>query len=89
MIAVRRWYLFVSATIGLQGFTWSLIWLLYGILVTYEQPVIEATALQLAALLVCLPLWLGHWLWGERLARRDRDERASAIRKLYLYGNLT
>lgn len=89
MIAVRRWYLFVSATIGLQGFTWSLIWLLYGILVTDEQPVIEATALQLAALLVCLPLWLGHWLWGERLARRDRDERASAIRKLYLYGNLT
>ncbi|MFN3374787.1 MAG: DUF5671 domain-containing protein, partial [Chloroflexus sp.] len=88
MNVVRRWYLFVSATIGLQGFTWSLIWLIYGVVSGVDQPSIEATALQIAALVICLPLWLIHWLWGERLAQRDLEERASAIRKLYLYGNL-
>ncbi|MBO9313399.1 MAG: hypothetical protein J7465_14420 [Chloroflexus sp.] len=88
MMVVRRWYLFVSATIGLQGFTWSFIWLLYGVFVTSGQ-LIETTALQLAALIVCLPLWLGHWWWAERLADRYPDERASGIRQLYLYGHLT
>ncbi|MCS6887647.1 MAG: DUF5671 domain-containing protein [Chloroflexus sp.] len=88
MKVVRRWYLFVSATIGLQGFAWSLIWLLYGVFVASHQPSISTTAFQLAALVICLPVWLIHWLWGERLARRDQDERASAVRKLYLYGNL-
>ncbi len=87
MMVVRRWYLFVSATIGLQGFTWSFIWLLYGVFVTSGR-LIETTALQLATLIVCLPLWLGHWWWAERLAGRDREERVSAIRQLYLYGNL-
>ncbi|WP_322488742.1 DUF5671 domain-containing protein [Chloroflexus sp.] len=88
MAVVRRWYLYISATIGLQGFAWSLIWLLHGVLVASIRPSISATAFQLAALVICLPLWLIHWLWGERLARRDQDERASAVRKLYLYGNL-
>lgn len=87
MMTVRRWYLFVSATIGLQGFVWALIWLLYGA-VAADQPSVLQTAFRLSALLICLPLWLVHWLWGERLARRDPDERASAVRKLYLYGNL-
>ncbi len=88
MAVVRRWYLFVSATIGLHGFAWALIWLLYGVMVGGDQISIGTTAFQLAALVICLPLWLIHWLWGERLARRDLDERSSAVRKLYLYGNL-
>ncbi len=88
MAVVRRWYLYISATIGLQGFAWSLIWLLYGVWLAPIQASISTTAFQLAALAICLPLWLIHWLWGERLARRDLDERASAVRKLYLYGNL-
>ena len=75
MAAVRRWYLYLSATIGLQGFAWSLIWLLYPIFATQDQPSVTNTAFQLAALVICLPLWLIHWLWGERLARRD-PERA-------------
>lgn len=88
MAVVRRWYLYISATIGLQGFAWSLIWLLYGVWLAPIQASISTIAFQLAALAICLPLWLIHWLWGERLARRDLDERASAVRKLYLYGNL-
>lgn len=88
MAVVRRWYLYVSAAIGLQGFTWALIGLLYDAFVASDRTAIGATAFQLAIFAACLPLWFVHWLWGERLAQRDQDERASAVRKLYLYGNL-
>jgi hypothetical protein len=35
--------------------------------------------------IVGLPLWLVHWLWTERTARSDPRERASTLRRLYLY----
>ncbi|WP_322496079.1 DUF5671 domain-containing protein [Chloroflexus sp.] len=88
MAVVRRWYLYVSAAIGLQGFTWALIGLLDNAFAASDRTAIGATAFQLAIFAACLPLWFVHWLWGERLAQRDQDERASAVRKLYLYGNL-
>jgi hypothetical protein len=88
MATVRRWYIFVTATIGLHGLAWALIALLRGVLGTEGQPPVATTAFQIALVLVGLPIWLVHWLWAERLARADADERASALRRLYLYGNL-
>ena len=88
MATVRRWYLFVTATIGLHGLAWALIALLRGVFAADGQPPVATTAFQIALVLVCLPLWIVHWLWAERLARADADERASALRRLYLYGNL-
>jgi len=38
-----------------------------------------------AVTLVGLPVWALHWGIAQRLARRHPDERASAIRRLYLY----
>ena len=38
-----------------------------------------------AVTLVGLPVWGIHWWIAQRLARRNPDERASAIRRLYLY----
>jgi uncharacterized protein DUF5671 len=38
-----------------------------------------------AVILVGLPVWGIHWWIAQRLARRNADERASAIRRLYLY----
>jgi hypothetical protein len=38
-----------------------------------------------AVTLVGLPVWAVHWGIAQRLARRHGDERASAIRRLYLY----
>src|SRR5438876_777744 len=38
-----------------------------------------------AVILVGLPVWAIHWWIAQRLARRNADERASAIRRLYLY----
>ncbi|MEI7643505.1 MAG: DUF5671 domain-containing protein [Chloroflexales bacterium] len=88
MTTVRRWYIFVTATIGLHGLAWALIALLRGILGIDGQSPVATTAFQIALVLVALPLWLVHWLWAERLAHADGDERASALRRLYLYGNL-
>ncbi|MEO6796311.1 MAG: DUF5671 domain-containing protein [Candidatus Dormibacter sp.] len=38
-----------------------------------------------AVTLVGLPVWLLHWTIAQRLAGRHPDERASALRRLYLY----
>lgn len=38
-----------------------------------------------AVTLVGLPVWAIHWGIAQRLARRHADERASAIRRFYLY----
>ena len=38
-----------------------------------------------AAVVVSLPVWAIHMWFGGRFARRDPAERASAIRRLYLY----
>jgi Domain of unknown function (DUF5671) len=42
-----------------------------------------------AVILVGLPVWGIHWWIAQRLAHRNADERASAIRRLYLYVVLT
>jgi hypothetical protein len=41
-----------------------------------------------AAALIGLPVWLVHWWWAQRLAARSPDERASVLRRLYLYAVL-
>jgi hypothetical protein len=38
-----------------------------------------------AVILVGLPVWGIHWWLAQRFAARNADERASAIRRLYLY----
>ena len=42
-----------------------------------------------AVILVGLPVWGVHWWLAQRFAARNADERASAIRQLYLYVVLT
>lgn len=42
-----------------------------------------------AVILVGLPVWGIHWWIAQRLAHRSADERASAIRRLYVYVVLT
>ena len=87
MIDVRRWYLYLVSAITVQAFAWALI--SFGRHLLLERPVDrEMVALQLAAMIVTLPLFLVHWLWAQRLAGRDREERASFPRRLYLTGML-
>ncbi|MBI3970606.1 MAG: hypothetical protein HY332_04905 [Chloroflexi bacterium] len=41
-----------------------------------------------ALLLVGLPVWLLHWAMANRAARRDSDERAATLRRLFIYAVL-
>lgn len=86
MVTVRRWYVFLVCFIALQGVTWAVIALLRGVLLGTSTPL--ATAFQIAVTIIGLPVFLGHWVWAERLVERDADERASVLRRLYLYGTL-
>jgi hypothetical protein len=42
-------------------------------------------AIYTATILVALPVWAVHFLFARRYAHRDPAERASAIRRLYIY----
>jgi hypothetical protein len=53
-----------------------------------DRYVRDTVSLWGATALVGLPVWLLHWLWIQRTARADPDERASALRRLYLYAVL-
>jgi Domain of unknown function (DUF5671) len=49
------------------------------------EAVRETVARDAAAVLVGLPVWLLHWAWIGRTARRDESERSSTLRRLFLY----
>ncbi|MBL1162248.1 MAG: hypothetical protein D8M52_11175, partial [Chlorobi bacterium] len=88
MATVRRWYMFLVAAISLQAVTWAVIALFRNLLTPGYQAPVTATAFQIAVVVVGLPIFLAHWLWAQRLAERDSEERGTVLRRLYLYGML-
>lgn len=88
MITIRRWYVFLVCAVSLQSVTWAVIALLRNLLARSGAAPVTAIAFQIAVIIIGLPLFLVHWLWAQRLAGRDSDERESAVRRLYLYGTL-
>jgi hypothetical protein len=93
MTNIRRWYIFLVSAVSLQAVTWAIITLLRNLLVpalgaggstvSFDA---SAVALQIAIIVIGLPLYLAHWLWAERLAVRDSQERGAVLRRLYLFG---
>lgn len=86
MTKLRRWYLYLVCAITIQLVTWALIALLRNLLGPTSSR--TAMAIQMAICVVALPVFVGHWLWAQRTARRDPEERHSFPRRLYLYGML-
>ena len=83
---VRRGYIYVACIASLQAVAWAAISLLRNLLAPGVYRSLQGTALQLATIVVGLPVFVVHWLWAQRLAGRDREERGAALRRLYLYG---
>jgi hypothetical protein len=48
----------------------------------------QNTARAAGVTIVALPVWVVHWSLATRFARRDETERASPLRRLYLYAVL-
>ena len=96
MLTVRRLYILAAAFIGLLLFMHASSELLRLALLTFPADSDfslgsdwwrEQLSLNLALIVVGTPLWLGHWLWAQRLAR-DSAEETSALRSLFFLGVL-
>lgn len=88
MVTVRRVYILLVAGISLQALTWASIALVRDLLPFGLQVPVTTIALEIAILIVALPFFLVHWLWAQRLAARDEEERGNVLRRVYLYGML-
>ncbi len=86
MLNVRRVYIYLVCTISLQATAWAGIYLLRSLLISPLRNDVLGIAFQISVVMVGLPIYLLHWLWAERLARKDEEERRSIVRRLYLYG---
>jgi hypothetical protein len=85
MAATRRWYIYLVCAVSLQAVAWAIIALLRNLLGSQSN---VSIAFKIAVILVGLPIFLVHWLWAQRLAGGDPDERGDALRRLYLYATL-
>lgn len=84
--------MFVVTAVSLNAVAWAVIALLRNLLTPALNPLrgnisyrTEVIAIQLAVIIIGLPIYLAHWLWAERLARRDEEEHGALLRRLYLY----
>jgi len=88
MKVVRRTYIYLICVVSLQAVVWAAITLLRTLLMPAGYTSLGSTAQQIAIVVIGLPVFLGHWLWVQRLARRETDEREALVRRLYLYGSM-
>lgn len=85
MNTARRWYIYLVCAISLQSVAWAVIALLRNLLAGGGGQ-IAAIAFQIASIIITLPLFLVHWLWAQRLADREVNEREASLRGMYHYG---
>ena len=83
---IRRWYLYAVSLISLEVVLWGVIGLLRSL---FSQGRVGGGAEQLAwalsLILVGIPVFGLHWVWAQRAAQKDVDERSAAVRALFLY----
>jgi hypothetical protein len=87
---LRRLYLYLVSAAALATLALGVSALGFTILLFYfNDPSAQydrtALAIWTATTLVALPVWAVHFWFARRFARRDSAERASSIRRLYVY----
>lgn len=88
MKTVRRLYFYAVALISAEVMIWGLISLLRSMISNAIGGTTEQVAQALALTVVGLPFFLFHWLWAQRSAHRDVEERSAGLRGVFLYGML-
>jgi hypothetical protein len=89
MRTIRRLYFYAVALISLEVVLWGLIILLRSILAEKViSPGAELLAQALALILVGVPIFALHWLWCQRAAAHDEEERSAMLRAIFLYAAL-
>ena len=88
MKSIRRLYFYLVAFISIEVIVWGLVALLRSIVDQTVSGGADALAQALALILVGVPIFLIHWLWAQRAAARDEEEKAATLRAVFLYAIL-
>jgi len=88
MRTIRRLYFYAVALISLEVVIWGLIGLLRSIFSSRLVNTAEVLAQALALVLVGVPIFLFHWLWTQRAAAKDEEERTASLRAIFFYAVL-
>jgi hypothetical protein len=86
--SIRRLYFYLVALISIEVVLWGLVGLLRSIVDQTISGGADALAQALALILVGVPIFLVHWLWTQRAAARDEEEKAATIRAAFFYAIL-
>lgn len=88
MRTIRRTYFYAVTFISLEVVLWGVIGLLRSIFSSQLVDTADALAQALALILVGVPIFLFHWLWSQRAAVKDEDERGASLRAIFFYAVL-
>ena len=88
MKSIRRLYFYLVALISIEIVLWGLVSLLRSIVDQTISGGADALAQALALILVGVPIFLIHWLWAQRAAARDEEEKTATIRAAFFYAML-
>ena len=88
MKSIRRLYFYLVAFISIEIVLWGLVALLRSIVDRTVSGGADALAQALALILVGVPIFLIHWLWAQRVAARDEEEKTATLRAVFLYAIL-
>jgi hypothetical protein len=85
MKTIRRLYFYAVAFISLEVVLWGLIGLLRSIVSNVITDSAQALAQALSLILVGVPIFLVHWLWTQRAAAGDEEEKIASLRAVFFY----
>jgi hypothetical protein len=88
MKSIRRLYFYLVAFISIEIVVWGLVGLLRSVVDRTVSGGADALAQALALILVGVPIFLIHWLWAQRAAARDDEEKTASLRAVFLYAIL-
>ncbi|MGB7872925.1 MAG: DUF5671 domain-containing protein [Anaerolineales bacterium] len=88
MRTIRRLYFYAVTLISLEVVVWGVINLLRSIFSSQLVNAADVLAQALALVLVGVPIFLFHWLWTQRAAINDEEERTASLRAIFFYAVL-
>jgi uncharacterized protein DUF5671 len=88
MKSIRRLYFYLVAFISIEVVVWGLVGLLRSIVDQTISGGADALAQALALILVGVPIFLIHWLWAQRAAAGEEEEKTASLRAIFLYAIL-
>lgn len=88
MKSIRRLYFYLVAFISIEVVLWGLVGLLRSVVDDTISGGADALAQALALILVGVPIFLVHWLWAQRAAGSDEEEKTATLRAVFFYAIL-